>query len=157
CLELQSGKKVWERSLMDEYRPRKGFFGVGTSPLLEGDHLLINVGGKGAGVVAFHKDTGKEVWKATDQEASYSSPTAATSDGVRHVIFLTREGILLLDPATGAVRFSKHWRSRMHASVNAATPLVVGDLLFISACYDTGAIVHKVRKNNLEQVWTNDE
>jgi outer membrane protein assembly factor BamB len=157
CLELESGKKVWERSLMDEYRPRKGFFGVGTSPLLEGNHLLINVGGKGAGVVAFHKDTGKEVWKATDQEASYSSPTAATIDGVRHVIFLTREGILSLDPATGAVRFSKRWRSRMHASVNAATPLVVGDQLFVSACYDTGAVLHKVRKDSIEQVWANDE
>jgi outer membrane protein assembly factor BamB len=158
CLELDSGKKIWERSLEKDYKPRKGFFGVGTSPLVEGDHLLINVGGRdGAGIVAFHRDTGKEVWRATDHDASYSSPTVATIDGMRHVIFLTREGIVSLDPATGKVRFSKRWRSRQNASVNAATPIVVGDQLFVSACYDTGAVLHKVRKDGLDEVWKNDE
>ena len=29
-------------------------------------------------IVALNKDTGKEVWKSTDHEASYSSPIAAT-------------------------------------------------------------------------------
>lgn len=157
CLELDTGKKVWERSVSTEYRARKGFFGVGTTPLLEGNRLLVNVGGKEAGIVAFDKDTGKELWKATDDEASYSSPVAATIDGVRHVIFLTRAGIVSLDPATGSVRFRKPWRSRQNASVNAATPLVIGDQLFVSACYDTGAVLHRVRKDGLEEVWKGDE
>jgi hypothetical protein len=82
---------------------------------------------------------------------------AATIDGVRHAIFLTREGIVSLDPATGAVRFNKRWRSRENASVNAATPLVVDDLLFVSACYNTGAVLHRVRKDRLEEIWQNDE
>jgi outer membrane protein assembly factor BamB len=157
CLEFESGKKVWDRSLLTEYRPRKGFFGVGTSPLVEGNRLFVNVGARGAGIVAFDTETGKEVWKATDDEASYSSPVAATIDGVRHIFFLTREGIVSLDPANGAVRFRKRWRSRNSASVNAAAPLVVGDLLFVSACYDTGAIVHRVRKDGFDEVWKNDE
>ena len=142
---------------MADYRPRKGFFGVGTSPILEGDHLLVNVGAKGAGIVAFHKDTGKEVWKATDHEASYSSPMAATIDGTRHVFFLTREGIVSVDPANGTVRFTKRWRSSNNASVNAAAPVVVGDQLFVSTCYDTGAILHRVRKDGIDEVWKNDE
>jgi outer membrane protein assembly factor BamB len=157
CLDLETGKKVWERSLNEEYQVRKGFFGVATSPLVEGDLLLINVGGKGAGIVAFAKDTGKEVWKATDHEASYASPVAATIDGVRHVIFFTREGIVSLDPKDGTVRFSKHWRSRMNASVNAATPLIVGDHLFVTASYDTGAILLRVRKDSVEEIWQSDE
>ena len=61
-------------------------------------------------------DTGKEVWHATSDEASYSSPVAATLDGVRHVFFFTRDGLVSLDPRTGAVRFRKHWRSRLNAS-----------------------------------------
>jgi outer membrane protein assembly factor BamB len=157
CLNLETGKKVWERSLNEEYQVRKGFFGVATSPLVVGDLLLINVGGKGAGIVAFAKDTGKEVWKATDHEASYASPVAATINGVRHVIFFTREGIVSLDPKDGTVRFSKHWRSRMNASVNAATPLIVGDHLFVTASYDTGAILLRVRKDSAEEVWQSDE
>jgi outer membrane protein assembly factor BamB len=157
CLDLATGKKVWRRSVMEEYQVRKGYFGVGTSPLVEGDLVLVNVGGKKAGIVAFHKDTGKEVWKATDDGASYSSPVAATVGGKRSVFFFTRRGLVVLDPRSGAVRFDKFWRSRMDASVNAATPVVVGDDVFVSACYGTGALLLHFGKGEPEEVWKGDE
>jgi outer membrane protein assembly factor BamB len=156
CVGLTDGKKVWQRDLMADYGPRPGFFGVGTTPLREDGRLLVNVGARGAGVVAFDPATGKEAWKATDQGASYASPVAATIDGVRHAIFFTREGVLSLDPATGAVRFSKRWRSRMDASVNAATPLVGGDLLFVTASYGTGALLLRCKKDSADEVWKSD-
>jgi outer membrane protein assembly factor BamB len=157
CLELATGKKVWDRALNDDYQVKKGYFGVGTSPVLEGDLLLINVGGKDAGIVALNKYTGKEAWKATKDEASYSSPVLATIDGVRHALFFTRAGIVSLDPANGKVRFSKRFRSRMDASVNAAAPVVVGNQVFFSACYGTGAILLTVRKDGFDEVWKSDE
>jgi outer membrane protein assembly factor BamB len=157
CLKLDNGDKVWEHALNEEYAVRRGFFGVGTSPLLESNLLLVNVGGKGAGIVAFDKDSGKEVWRATEDQASYSSPVAATIDGVRHVLFFTREGLVSLDPEKGTVRFTKHWRSRQEASVNAATPLVHGDEVFLSACYNTGAVLLKVHKDSVDEVWSGDE
>jgi outer membrane protein assembly factor BamB len=157
CLELATGKKIWDRPLNDEYKVRKGFFGVATSPVLEGDLLLLNIGGRDAGIVALHKDSGKEVWRATNHAASYSSPVVATIDGVRHALFFSREGIVSLDPANGKERFSKHWRSRMDASVNAASPVVVGNEVFFSACYDTGAILLTARKDGFDEVWNNDE
>lgn len=157
CLDLATGKKVWDRALNDDYQAAKGFFGVATSPVLEGDVLLVNLGGKDAGIVALNKDTGKEVWKATNHAASYSSPVLATIDGARHALFLTREGIVSLDPANGKVRFTKRWRSRNNASVNAATPVVVGNQAFFSTSYDTGAILLTARKDSFEEVWSNDE
>jgi outer membrane protein assembly factor BamB len=157
CLDLEQGKKVWQRELHTDYEVRRSFFGVGTSPLLEGDLLVVNVGGRGgAGIVAFHKDTGKEVWKATDHDASYSSPVAATLDGVRQLVFFTREGLVCLDPVTGAIRLSKRWRSRMEASVNAAAPVVVADQIFLTACYNTGAGLFLVKKDGVEEVWKSD-
>lgn len=156
-LDFASGKLIWQRALNREYQVRKGFFGVGTSPMLEGDLLLVNVGGRNAGIVALDRRTGKEVWKATDHEASYSSPVAATVGGRRLVFFLTREGLAALDPRDGAVRFSKHWRSRSQASVNAASPLVVGDEVFISACYNTGALLLRFDKARADEIWSNDE
>lgn len=157
CLELASGRKIWDRALDEEYKVRKGFFGVATSPVLEGDLLLVNIGGRDAGIVALHKDTGKEAWRATNHAASYSSPVVATVDGVRHALFFTREGIVSLDPATGKERFSKRWRSRMDNSVNAASPVVVGNDVFFSACYDTGGILLTARKDGFDEVWSNDE
>ena len=115
------------------------------------------MGGKGASLVAFNKDDGKEVWKATSQDASYASPVAATIDGVRHLLFFTREGLVSLDPANGNERFAKRWRSRMEASVNAATPLVIGDQIFITSSYNTGAVLLKAKKDGVEEVWSGDD
>lgn len=156
CLKLANGQKVWQRELLKDYSVPRSYFGVGTSPILEDGKLLINVGARAAGIVAFDKDSGKEVWKATEDGASYSSPVAATIDGVRHAVFFTRQGIVSLDPANGNVHFRKRWRSRMDASVNAATPVVFGDNLFFTACYETGAILVRAKKDGLEELWSND-
>jgi outer membrane protein assembly factor BamB len=156
-LDLETGKEVWRRALHQDYEVRPGFFGVGTSPVLTGDLLLVNVGGKGAGIVAFHKDTGKEVWKATDDDASYASPVVVNLGGERSAVFFTREGLVVLDPATGKVRFKKHWRSRINASVNAASPVVAGDDIFLTACYGTGAVLLQLANDGVRDVWKNDD
>ena len=157
CLERDGGKKVWMRDLNTDYRVPPSFFGVGTSPLLVGDNLVVNVGGKSAGIVALNKDTGKEVWKATADPASYSSPVVAVFGGKQRLVFFTRTGLVLLDPVNGTVHQTKRWRARINASVNAAVPVVAGDQLFLSACYDTGGTVLRVTKDGLETLWANDE
>jgi outer membrane protein assembly factor BamB len=135
----------------------KGFIGAAGSPLVEDGRVLANVGGPKAGVVAFDARTGKVVWTATDDQASYSSGVAATMAGRRYAIFLTRNELLGLDPATGAVAFQRPWRARMAASVNVAAPLVVGDLIFVSAEYGPGAAVLRLDGSKLVDVWTSDE
>ena len=134
---------------MRRFGVRKGFFGAAGSPLVEDGRVIANIGGKdgakGAGIVAFNAETGAVLWTATDDEASYSSPVGATFGGKRHAVFFTRNGLVGLDPATGAVLFQRAWRSRSASSVNAATPLVVGDLIFVSATYETGAAVLRVQ------------
>jgi outer membrane protein assembly factor BamB len=157
CLDLEKGKKLWAKNLNALYRVPPSYFGTGTSPLLEGNHLLINVGGKDAGIVALHKDTGTEVWKATGDGASYSSPVATTIAGARHAIFFTRQGVVVLDPATGIIRYQKRFRARYDASVNAATPVVMNDLVFFSAAYETGALLLQISKDGAEEVWSDED
>ena len=157
ALDLRTGKKVWHHDLTKEYQLAESFFGIGTSPLVEGDLLLVNVGPPGEGVLAFHKETGKEAWKAKCEPASYSSPVAVTINGTRHVFFFTMGGLVSLDPKTGDVRFSKPWRSRQRSSVTAATPLVVRDQVFISASYGTGAVLLQVHDKDAKEIWQSDE
>lgn len=157
CLDFATGKQVWQRDLAKDYKLRPSYFGVGSSPLVEGDLVALNVGDAKAGIVAWEKDTGKEVWRATDHDASYASAVAATLDGKRRLVFFTREGLVGLEPTTGKVVFEKRWRARIAASVNAATPIVRGNELFLSASYDTGAIVLRVEKDALKEVWSGDE
>jgi outer membrane protein assembly factor BamB len=157
CWELGSGKRVWNVDTKQRMEAGKGFFGIVCSPLLEGDAVILNVGGKDAGVAAFDKKDGKLLWQATGDEAGYSSPVAVTMNGKRYVLSLTRAGLVGLDPQTGKVYFEKAFRSRNNASVNAATPIVVDDLVFISASYGTGAALLKFNEKEPRQIWANDE
>jgi outer membrane protein assembly factor BamB len=157
AVELATGKRLWSEDTMKRFRVAKGFFGAGGSPLVEDGRVIANIGGANAGIVAFEAKTGKVLWTATSHEASYSSAIGATIGGRRSAIFLTREGLVGLDPATGRIHFERRWRARMDSSVNAATPLVIGDLLFISAEYGPGAGVFQVNGTMLTQLWASDE
>ena len=142
---------------MRQFEVDKGFFGAAGSPLVEGGKVIANVGGKKAGIVAFDAKTGKVIWTATTDAASYSSGVAATMLGRRYAVFLTRAGLVGLDPADGQVRFQRPWRARQAASVNAATPLVVGNRIFVSAEYGPGAGVLQFDGAKLADVWLSDE
>lgn len=158
CLDLETGMKQWAVPTQEEFRAAKGFFGMACSPLVQGSYVLLNIGGPdGAGIVAFDKNNGRLAWKATDHEASYSSPAAATIAGQSRAVFFTRTGLLVVNPDTGHIQFEFKWRPRMNASVNAATPLVIGGSIFLSTSYDTGAILLDVQGGKLQQVWASDE
>ncbi len=158
CLEFVSGKKLWSVDVKKEYQAAKGFFGMACSPLVEGDAVLLNVGGaNGAGIVALRNANGALLWKASDDEAGYSSPIAATLGGKRYALFLTREGFIAAEPGTGMIKFQLPWHSRNRTSVNAATPLVWGDLIFLSASYGTGAILLRLGDAGVEKIWSGDD
>ncbi|HEY6361696.1 MAG TPA: PQQ-binding-like beta-propeller repeat protein [Vicinamibacterales bacterium] len=157
ALDLAKGTRLWSEDTKKRFATPKGFFGSAGSPLVEDGRVIANVGGRSAGIVAFDAKSGKVLWMATDDEASYSSPVGATIGGKRLAIFLTRAALVGLDPATGQIQFRRPWRARLAASVNAATPLVIGDLIFISAEYGPGAGVLRVDGSNLVDVWHSDE
>src|SRR5688572_1920970 len=157
AVDLAKGTRLWSVDTMQRFEVPKGFFGSAGSPLVEEGRVIANVGGPKAGIVAFEAKTGKVLWTATDAGASYSSPIGATINGRRYAIFLTRAGLAGLDPATGEVLFQRPWRARIAASVNAATPVVVGDLIFISAQYGPGAGVLRLEGSTLTPLWTSDE
>lgn len=158
CLDFETGRKLWGVDTHREFGVRKGFFGAASTPLVLGSRLLANIGGSnGAGIVAFDASNGRVLWKATDHAASYSSPVAGRFDGHTLAVFFTREGLVALDPASGTVRFSRRWRARSHASVNAATPIVMGDTVFLSASYGTGAIAMRLCNRKIEELWSGED
>ncbi len=157
CLGLKDGEKRWSRQFGKEFEIPPSYFGAGSTPLVEDDKLLVNVGGRnGAGIVALNLSDGRDAWKATDEGASYSSPVAATIDGVRHAIFVTRLSAVSLDPGDGRVRWKLPFGQR-GPTVNAATPLVIDGHLFLSASYGVGAVWAKVNKEAADVVWASDE
>ena len=157
ALDFDTGEVLWDEDTRRRFEVRKGFFGAAGSPLVSGGRVLANVGGPEAGIVAFDAETGDLLWTATGDEASYSSPVEATFDGEHSAVFFTRNGLVAVDPATGSVRFEQRWRSRIGASVNAATPLIIDDLIFLSSSYGTGAVTLRVSDNQLTELWASDD
>jgi len=128
CLDARKGDVLWQKNLEKDYQT---LWSAGMpSPLIEGDLLILFIGGKpGACVVALNKDTGKEVWKALDESLTFSSPIVITSGGKRQLIVWTQESVTSLDPAAGTT----YWRQRLLTSSDYAvsTPVFHKDRLLI--------------------------
>jgi outer membrane protein assembly factor BamB len=181
CLELKTGKLLWQRDTGADWNVPPAFFGVGSTPILEGDLLLVMVGGQpNSGVVAFDAKTGKTVWESVgeknwqgqpmigwpgqrkvnwqiwEKQASYATPVGATIHGQRHVLCLMRQGLVSLNPTNGAVNFSFWFRSPANDSVNAMNPVVLDDLILLSAAYyRIGSVLLRVKPDgkSVEEVW----
>jgi outer membrane protein assembly factor BamB len=158
CLRLADGSKIWSHDTHAEYQAGEGYFGAGSSPIVEGDKVIVNIGGQkaGAGIVAFALDTGKALWKTTRESASYSSPVAVTLHGVRHVIVETRLTAVSLNPDNGAIRFEIPFGMR-GPTVNGANPTVMGDRLFMTASYGIGALFGKINDASVDKLWESND
>jgi outer membrane protein assembly factor BamB len=166
CIQLADGKTVWQRDTYAEFsskqpsrgEPAEGYFGFASSPIVEGDKLLLNVGGSGkdAGIVAFDRKTGKTLWTATDERASYSSPVATTIDGQRHVVFATRLKVVSVDPANGRVLFEFPF-GELGPSATGASPVILGNSVFITGSYRFGAVLARAGRSGALEVWRSDE
>ena len=153
CLDLRNGRLVWQRWINKEYEVAQNFFGVGAAPVIEGDRILLNAGGTGAGAMAIDRATGETVWKTSSQGASYATPLVRTINGKRLALFFTRDGLLVVDTESGKEEHNYHFRSRSYESVNAATPVVVQNQVFLSATYNTGAVLLRMEPDQLREVW----
>ena len=161
CLDLPSGKAIWRRDLSADYKARQDFFGVASTPLIEGNLLIAQVGAvAGPCVVALDKESGQEAWQAgKDWGPSYASPIPATVHGKRRVfVFAGGEsnpptgGLLSIDPSNGKVDFTVPWRSRSYESVNASCPVIFDNKVFISASYRTGGALIEINPDFTHKV-----
>ena len=158
CLDFANGKLRWSVNVAREFNSPKGFFGRCSSPLVVGELVMIDVGGPGAGVVAFDAGTGKPRWKSGDYENDYSSPVHARIGDLSCALFFLRDGFLGLNVKTGKELFFERFRSPINASVNAATPLLVGNTVFVTSCYDVGGAAWLLKPNGeagvgVETLW----
>ncbi|MFN6189716.1 MAG: PQQ-binding-like beta-propeller repeat protein [Planctomycetia bacterium] len=159
CLDVATGKRLWQRDTHREFDAPEGYFGAGSTPLVVGDHVLVNVGGsrQEAGIVAFDLGTGATAWKATAEPASYSAPVAVDIAGVAHALFVTRYQCLLVEAATGTVKWKFPFGMR-GPTVNAATPLVMaGDAadkrLLVTAAYGIGSVYASFDGKAAQTLW----
>jgi outer membrane protein assembly factor BamB len=154
CFDTATGKQAWQADTLAQFGAKNLFFGVSTSPLVEGHRVLVNVGGKGASVVAFDKDKGHVLWKSLDDPASYSSPIRFEHDQREQVVFLTQRGLVSLNPADG----TPYWQFPLVDKLleSSTTPVRAGDLLVGSSItYGSVGLRLETKEGNpaVREVW----
>ncbi len=153
CFDAATGDILWQKNLDAEYNIEMPVWGIAASPLMDGDRLILQIGGKNACVVALNKNNGEEIWKSLDDHAQYSAPILIEQAGKPVLVVWTGDAVVGLNPADGAV----YWREEMKPTrmpIGIATPVVDNNRLFVSSFYD-GSLMLKLRQDEpaVERDW----
>lgn len=156
CLKTVDGSLVWRKDTSKDFHVVPNFFGVGSTPVVEDEVLIVMVGGsppnsppigsgetrgQDSGIVGFDKRTGAVKYQISDELASYSSPLVKTVNGRRQGFAFARNGLLAFEPKTGKVDFHHPWRAPSVTTVNICNPVVEGNRVLVSEAYGVGSCV----------------
>jgi outer membrane protein assembly factor BamB len=157
CFDVTNGKQIWQMEAIKEFHAPHLVFGASCSPLVDEDKVIVNVGAKGASVVAFDKNNGQVIWKSQDDGASYASPIVFGSGKQRQVVFLTGKGLLSLSPQDGR----EMWRFPLVDLLleSSTTPVKSGDILVAgSITYGSAGLRLQAKDDTpgVSQLWKNE-
>ena len=141
--DAATGTRVWSVNVVREHGGIVPYWGYSESPLVVDDRVLVNVGGRGASIVAFNKVTGDVLWRSESDEAGYSSPMLLRTGSLSQVVFFTGRRALAVDARDGRTLWS--YPRVSNRTANIATPIVRGTQVFLSSDYGTGAALLQVR------------
>jgi len=149
-LNADTGAMVWRRNILTDNNASNLSWGMAASPLIVDDKVIVLPGGnRGNSVVAYNKSNGSPVWKALNDEASYTSPMVATIGGVRQLLVVTASRAVGLTVDNGTLLWQYPWST--FSGINVSQPIPFAhegrDLLFLSAGYGHGAAVFELVPN----------
>ena len=150
CLRIADGAVVWARNILADFGGRNPNWLLSESPLVDGPHVIVTPGGRGAGLAALDKKTGKTVWttKELSDAAAYSSAIAVDVQGVRTIITQTSQAAVGVRAGDGKLM----WRYTKAANdtANITTPVFFDNRVFVTSAYNTGGALLQLRAENGE-------
>lgn len=167
CIEGKSGKILWERETLEEFGQTTLEWAKSSSPLIVDNLVIVSLqkplvpAGDGTHgqtdlLAAYDRETGKPVWSAKGDKASYATPRIAEVDGKRQIVNVNAQSV------TGHALADGHelWRYAWPGTQPKCTdpyPLPEGRIL-ITAGYGLGGVLLKLEKKseggwNVEEEW----
>ena len=146
ALDARTGKVVWSKNVLKEFGGSNITWGISESPLVLGNKVLVNAGGRDASIVALNKADGSVIWKSQSDEPGYSSAIPVQINGVTQVVFFTARRAVGLDSKDGRLLWD--YEKPANNVANAATPIARANRIFISSDYGTGGGVVEIKPDN---------
>jgi outer membrane protein assembly factor BamB len=153
CLDTATGQPVWAKDFKKDFGGKPPQWGFAGSPLIEKNWVLSEAGGPGASVVAFIKTTGELVWKNGSDGAGYGSLFAYDNGGERCFAQFPKDNLVGRRMKNGSEMWRLPWKTSY--GVNATTPIIQGDEMFISTGYGYGCALLKVSPTGVQEIWRN--
>jgi outer membrane protein assembly factor BamB len=157
CLDSRTGNVLWKHDLVEEYGAEVPGRGYSSSPIAYRNLVILGAGGgDDAGLIAFNKKDGTFAWKNEGLTLAQSSPILIDFHGQDQLVLFTSKSLAGVNPASGELLWSHPNESDDVAAL--ATPLWTGDdLIFVSAAYDSGSRVIRLKREGgktvPEELW----
>ncbi len=157
CLNAATGKVIWSKDLLSEYKTRPPLWGFSSHPLVDGNQLLVPTGGEGSALVSFDKKTGKELWRVgSTRDVAYAALVLhEPKDAPRQLIFWHADGVTSYSPKDGKEFWNVKFPEQTNPSqTSIATPRIVGDRLFISEFYKGSLLLQiQAKPPGVKELW----
>ncbi|MEQ9409717.1 MAG: PQQ-binding-like beta-propeller repeat protein [Fuerstiella sp.] len=147
CLQRRTGTVIWERDLQQEFGVGLHEWGFNSSPLILDDRVIV----QGGRVACFDRHTGDRIWQTERHQAGYGSVRAFAHDGRTLLASLDCDGLRITKAADGQPVAFTEWKSPYRT--NATTPIVVGDMIYISTGYNVGCGLFRLQDGTLTEVY----
>jgi outer membrane protein assembly factor BamB len=162
CLQAADGKDVWHKTLKELGAGGVPGWRYAESPFVDGDRVMVTPGGDKAVIVALNKKTGETIWKTELPEkmrcggAQYSTIAVSNAGGVKQYVTLIM-GLGLVSVAAEDGKFLWNYRKINNGTANIPTAVAIGDNIFCSTGYQTGAALLKASGTAAEEVYFLDK
>ena len=158
CLQLVDGKTIWDLDLVESFGCSLPTYGMGASPVVLGDLILITAGGsktdsRAKTVIALDKSSGIFRFGVGDHPASYATPVVVEQFGRQWCFVFNQDGLFSFNPDDQKIDFEFPWRANITGCVNAACPVVSEDQVFITEAYRNGGAMLRFGQGEPEVVW----
>jgi outer membrane protein assembly factor BamB len=151
CLDAASGKLVWSKDLRKDFAGRRPQWGYAGSPLVVDNLLIVDAGGRGCSTIALDKTTGKLIWQDGGDQASYAAPVRFEHGGKKCLALFNAYGLVIREVTTGSEISRHRWKTSY--DVNAATPIIAGDRIFIASGYSKGGALLQLASDEFRVLW----
>ncbi|MCL4500068.1 MAG: PQQ-binding-like beta-propeller repeat protein [Chloroflexi bacterium] len=156
CLDAKTGKKICSRNICKDFNGKKPNWDYAMSPFIDGNKIILVPGGPDACVVALDKTTGRTIWQGGgSDEPGYCTPQKATINGKQQYVIFAANSLMGVAPDTGKQLWSFEWKT--NSGVNAASPIVMGNTIFIASSYNHGCALVEVTDAGAKALWQNKE
>jgi outer membrane protein assembly factor BamB len=156
CLSLKDGSVIWKVHVIEDFGGALSRWKYAGSPLIVGNRLFLDIGGKPNSTLALDANTGKKIWGSGEDNAGYTSVIPFHHGKTPAGLVYKSNAMLGVSLIDGSLLWRIPWVAKY--DVTASSPSVAGDKLLISSGYKPGrTCLYQLTGGEPRKLWQNDD